>query len=355
MVGSDAAHVRVGAAQLEPFRLIADVDRCGAWEDDGARDVAHWLAMRYGVSEWKARRWVVAAHALDALPRLSAAMADGSLGVDKVLELTRFATPETEQRLIAWAGRVSCGAVRRRGDLETRRTLRDAADVERDRGLSWWWVDEGRRFGLEAELPAAHGAIVAKALERVAESVPAMPDQDDVHADARRADALVAMCSARIAGDPDPDRATVVLHAGAAEGGSAEIEGGGVAHPATVDGLLCNARMQTAHETEDGGVVSVGRMSRQPSAWMLRQIRYRDRECRFPGCSRRFTEAHHVVWWRSGGRTDLDNLVLICSFHHRLVHELGWWLEGTATDLRWLRPDGTRYRAGPAPPAAIAG
>ena len=350
---ADAAHARAGAAQLDLLRLIADVDRCGAWEDDGARDVAHWIGMRYGLSEWKARRWVVAAHALDALPCLSTALADGTLGIDKLVELTRFATPETERHLIVWATRVSCGAVRRRGDLETRRTLRDAADVERDRRLSWWWFDEGRRFGLEAELPAAHGAIVAKALERVAESVPAMPDEGD--ADARRADALVAVCSAEIADDPDPDRATVVVHASAAEGGPAEIEGGGVAHPAAVDRLLCNARVQTVHETEDGEVVSVGRMSRQPSAWMLRQIRYRDRECRFPGCgSRRFTEAHHIVWWRGGGRTDLDNLVLICSFHHRLVHELGWRLEGIATKLRWLRPDGTRYRAGPAPPAAIA-
>jgi hypothetical protein len=85
---------------------------------------------------------------------------------------------------------------------------------------------------------------------------------------------------------------------------------------------------------------------------MLRQIRHRDRECRFPGCgSRRFTEAHHIVWWRDGGRTNLENLVLICSFHHRLVHEYGWCLEGTATDLHWSRPDGTRYQAGPSPPA----
>lgn len=102
---TDAANARVGTAQLELLRLIADVDRCGAWEDDGARDVAHWLGMRYGISEWKARRWVVAAHALDGLRRLSRALADGTLGIDKVVELTRFATPENESRLIAWASK----------------------------------------------------------------------------------------------------------------------------------------------------------------------------------------------------------------------------------------------------------
>jgi hypothetical protein len=86
---------------------------------------------------------------------------------------------------------------------------------------------------------------------------------------------------------------------------------------------------------------------------MLRQLRYRDRECSFPGCgARRFTHAHHVVWWERGGRTDLENLVLVCGFHHRLVHELGWAVRREPDGVaRWFRPNGTRYVAGPAPPA----
>ena len=73
--------------------------------------------------------------------------------------------------------------------------------------MSWWYFDEGRRFGLEAELPAAQGAFVAQALERAAQAVPVMPDETDgCFASARRADALVALCSARIAEDPDQDR-----------------------------------------------------------------------------------------------------------------------------------------------------
>lgn len=86
---------------------------------------------------------------------------------------------------------------------------------------------------------------------------------------------------------------------------------------------------------------------------MMRQIRYRDHECRFPGCdARRFTQAHHIVWWRHGGRTDLDNLVLLCFFHHRLVHEYGWTIRREADGtVRWCRPDGAAYRTGPGPPS----
>jgi hypothetical protein len=185
--------------------------------------------------------------------------------------------------------------------------------------------------------------------------VPAMPGEEaQLFASARRADALVAMCSSMIAADPDQDRATIVVHTrtdGREGPRGSEIEGGPVIHPRALQRLLCNARVQTVIESETGDVIGLGRMTREPSAWMMRQIRYRDRECRFPGCgAKRFTQAHHIVWWRHGGRTDLDNLLLICSFHHKLVHEHAWTVkrlkDGT---IEWFQPDGIRYRAGPSP------
>jgi len=133
---------------------------------------------------------------------------------------------------------------------------------------------------------------------------------------------------------------------------NAEIEHGPAIAPETVRRLACDSRLQVVVEDGDGNPLKLGRLTRTPSAPLLRQLRYRDRTCRFPGCGRRrFTNAHHVAWWSRGGRTDLDNLVLLCSFHHRLVHEGGWSLrlEGGG-DVSWYRPGGVRYRAGPAPP-----
>jgi hypothetical protein len=355
--GMDAVHARVSAGQRDLFRLIGEVDLRDSWRDHGARDTAHWLSIRYGVSGWKARRWIAAAHALEALPRISEAFEAGVLGIDKVVELTRFATTETESRLISWAQGVSCGAIRRRGDLAARQTIDDLREAERTRFLSWWYFDDGRRFGLEAELPAAQGALVAKVLGRLADGLPVMPGEDDpVHADTRRADALVALCSTRISNDPDPDRATLVVHAKLGELrrnlSECEIEDGPVIHPDIARRLACNGRIQTVIEDETGMPIRLGRVVREPPAWMVRQLRYRDRECRFPGCgSRRFTQAHHIVWWEHGGRTDLDNLLLVCSFHHRLVHEHGWSVKrDPQAGARWFQPDGRRHRAGPSPP-----
>ncbi len=355
----DAVHERVSSAQRELLGLIADVDDREAWRDSGARDMAHWLSMRYGISHWKARRWIAAAHAIATLPRISNALARGDLGIDKVVELTRFATLESEADLIRWARGVSCGAIRRKADLAARAVIEELIDVERSRSLSWWYFDEGRRFGLEAELPAAQGTIVAKALERLADSLPEMPDEDaGSHAAARRADALVALSSARLAADPDQDRSTVVVHAQLETlrtgQGAHEVEGAPPMHHETLKRLLCNARIQTVLEDSTGAVLGLGRVSREPAPWMFRQVRHRDQECRFPGCgARRFTQAHHIGWWRDGGRTDLQNLLLICSFHHKLVHEYGWRVKRERDgEVRWFRPDGLRYPAGPSRAAA---
>ena len=354
--GIDTMHARASAALRGLFELIAQADRAQVWRDSGARDLAAWLAIRYGLSEWKARRWIAAAHALEGLPALSAAFQAGELGIDKVVDVARFATPRTVARLIPWARRVSCGAVRRRADRELSHAIEDVRDAERYRSVTWWYSGDGTRFGLLADLPACDGVVIAKAIERTADAVPVMPDEDgDLGTDARRADALVALASARIAADADPDRATVVVHADLAAlvagAGGCEIENGPVIHNQTARRLLCNARTQTAIEDGAGRLVAIGPPSREPPAWMMRQLRHRDGGCRFPGCgARRFAQAHHIVWWTRGGATDLDNLLLVCSFHHKLVHEYGWSISGRATEERWLRPDGSSFEAGPGPP-----
>jgi HNH endonuclease len=98
--------------------------------------------------------------------------------------------------------------------------------------------------------------------------------------------------------------------------------------------------------------VTLRRTVREPSEAMMRALRYRDAGCRFPGCgNQRFTHAHHLVWWGDGGRTDLDNLILLCTFHHKLVHELGWTVgRGSDGSLEWRDRGGQPHRSGPAPP-----
>jgi hypothetical protein len=244
IVALDGVHARISHSQREFLSLIVEVDRSEAWRGSGARDLAHWLSMRYGISQWKARRWIAASQVLDGLPRLADAFARGLLGIDKVVELCRFATSETEVDLFRWAEQVSCASVRHRGDIASRASTEEVVEAERSRTLTWWQLDEGRRVGLEAELPAAQGAVVIRAIERMAERVPQMPDEPDVcFAPARRADALAAICSAHIGSDADPDRATLMIHAHldspSGDVGACELEGGPAIHPESAERLRC--------------------------------------------------------------------------------------------------------------------
>lgn len=52
----------------------------------------------------------------------------------------------------------------------------------------------------------------------------------------------------------------------------------------------------------------------------------RDHQCRFPGCNRRagWCDGHHVRHWLDGGATELENLVMLCGHHHRVLHRPGW-------------------------------
>jgi 5-methylcytosine-specific restriction endonuclease McrA len=94
-----------------------------------------------------------------------------------------------------------------------------------------------------------------------------------------------------------------------------------------------------------------GRARREPTDAQRREILRRDRHCRFPGCTNAtFTNVHHVVPWKPGGRTDLDNLALLCVHHHHLVHTKGWTLSGDANEqLRFLGPKGRAMVSRPSP------
>jgi hypothetical protein len=76
----------------------------------------------------------------------------------------------------------------------------------------------------------------------------------------------------------------------------------------------------------DGQVLDVGRTRRLGTGVLRRALVLRDSGCAFPGCDRppRWTDAHHIRSWASGGPTSLDNLVLLCRHHHRTVHLSDW-------------------------------
>ncbi len=122
----------------------------------------------------------------------------------------------------------------------------------------------------------------------------------------------------------------------------ATVENGGQVSGATVLRLLCEASSQVWLRDHDGRTLDLGRTARDASRKQRKALRLRDGGCRFPGCTRQtHLIPHHVRWWSRGGFTDLDNLVLLCSAHHRAVHEIGYSITSLGRGcFVFLRPDG---------------
>ena len=228
--------------------------------------------------------------------------------------------------------------------------LAEAEHQESRRHLRWWYQG-GEGFRLSGQLPAADGAVVVAALERVASKLPEreLEGQRESYF-GRLGDALVCLASSELSTDPDADRACVVLRveASALTGdGRAELDGGHPIHAEIARRLSCDGRLEVVLE-RDGVPVGVGRARRTIPAWLWRLLKHRDGgRCRFCG-SLRWLRAHHIRHWARGGRTDLDNLLTCCDRCHRLFHEGGWTIEGDPNGrLIFRRPDGRVLACGP--------
>ena len=130
-------------------------------------------------------------------------------------------------------------------------------------------------------------------------------------------------------------------------------EAGGIHVSAeTARRMACDAAKVTMRHGPGGQILDVGRRTRTVSPALRRALAARDRQCRFPGCGNRRCDAHHVAHWADGGRTALDNLVLLCRRHHRAVHEEGFRVTLDAAGVaHFQRPDGRPLPAAPPAPA----
>ncbi len=98
--------------------------------------------------------------------------------------------------------------------------------------------------------------------------------------------------------------------------------------------------------------MNVGRKTRAIPPSLRRALQARDEgRCRFPGCeNRRWVDAHHIRHWARGGETKLDNLILLCTHHHRLLHEGGFTVSRQSDGrLLFRRPNGRAVPSLPSP------
>ncbi|ONH52535.1 HNH endonuclease [Frankia sp. CcI49] len=370
---------RIAAATCTWLGLLAVFDRRSGWSGIGMRSCAHWLSWRCGLSPRTAREHLATAHALERLPAIRAAFAAGTLSYSKVRAITRVARPETEQTWLNHAVHCTAGALenlvrayrQRSADPDDRARTRAARRVS-------WRTDEDGMVHLTAVLPADEGAQLIAAIEAArdsltttetgtAETGTAEPGttesttepQPGPESDRQRdADGLVALAeSFQHHGAPGlvhPTH-TLVLHLGPADLRPDATATGSTTPatlpPAVLQRLGCDSLVQAMLVDPHGNPLRLGRRHRFPTSRLRTAVQARDRgTCQYPGCDHtRWLNIHHLTGWADGGRTDLDNLTLVCGTHHRHLHDEGIVLRRTPDGtITALLPDGRTLL--PAPP-----
>jgi len=363
-----AAHIH--AAEHEILTLIADFDRRRGWEVCGYPNCAEWLAARIGLGLNACRERVRVARSLERLPLISAAMARGELSFSKVRELSRIEALADEAAVVEFARSATLEKTREfvRGyRMHSRLDETELARRQHEARSAVAFPNMQGMYELHARFPGDPGALVMRALEQFGHAVHGT--STEVTAKQRFADALTLIFELALAVGPEavlgqrhadadpapgpdarevpvptesprlpisgtgPDRYMAFLHVEPAtlewgrESELSHLHDGTRVAPETSRRLTCDCSLVDVAKDEDGQILNVGRRTRKIPARVRRALEVRDRGCRFPGCCRRLTDGHHVVHWADGGATALDNLVLLCRFHHTLVHEGGFSMD----------------------------
>ena len=343
----------INAATYRLLTLLRAYDEEGLWQ--GCRSCAHWLSWRTGISLGPAREKVRVARSLPSLPLISAALAKGEISYSKVRALTRIATPDNEAELLTFADHGTTAHVERLV-REWRRLDRSddcQADRAERRGLSLHLAEDGN-YEIRGRLSPEVGALLLKALETTEDKLfreqRAAGTEHETTAAQRRADAFGLWLEERL-----QPRVQLVVHSfevAVTEAPSLVTEEGSRVSAETSSRLCCDAEVVPIARGANGSVLDVGRR-RRTVGWRLRKaLDARDGGCRFPGCGSRLrTHAHHIAHWAHGGETAMDNLVLLCPFHHRAVHEGGWRVEMDERGVpHFFNPLGVRMPVAPEAP-----
>jgi len=331
--------------------LLREFDLRQGWRSYGHNDCAEWLDWKCGISRVTAQEKVRIARALWTLPQIEAAFASGALSYSKVRALCRVANDANETELLDYALGSTAAQVElhcsrlRNGDAGA--SAEHARRLHERRWLSRSLREDGSGT-LTVDLPREQLEIVLAAIETVAKTLPDDPTRSVF---ATGADALVRMAEQVLRAEGPSCRSDlpvangrtaveVVVHVDASalsgHGGASDLP------LPTVRRLCCDGGVVPLVENARGETLDVGRRQRTVSTPMKRALFGRDQGCVFPGCHHtRFIDAHHIEHWADGGETALDNLVSLCTTHHRLVHEGGFAIQRNAEGAHYfVRPDG---------------
>jgi hypothetical protein len=309
--------------QQRVTQLVREADDDGDWQAAGCSSSAQWLAQISSSDYRTAARITRTSSALRSLPALDHALGTGALTLDQVAAAAEFATPTSDAEL----ARLAVGKPPSEIALAARRlvppTLIDDQQLYARRALSMTWTRARRELCLGGRLPLEQGVALEQAIWQIATTQRALDKQAGTILDWQQsaADALVSLARHSGAADHSGARRSptrLIVHI--SDDQPPSLEGAGPLSRETAERLACDARRLTIKRS--GRDLLHSRVGRCASYAQQRALHKRSPHCQYPGCSlTRELEAHHLTPAEHGGKTELDNLILLCPRHHKHLHD----------------------------------
>jgi 5-methylcytosine-specific restriction endonuclease McrA len=312
-------------AQLdqELTEIVREAEDEDDWRSAGCSSSAQWVAQLCRSDYRTAERITRTGEALRALPAIDRAMSTGALTLDQAVAAAKHATPETDAEI----ARIAIGRAPSEIALVARTlvppTVVDDQELYRRRSLSMTWAPGKRELVLSGRLPLEQGVAFENAIWSIATEQRAAAKKTDEILDWRQstADALVTLAeNGGTSGGGKRSRTMLIVHV--SDDGPAVLEGAGPVSPETAERLACDARRLVIKP--HGRDLVHSHVGRCASFAQHRALYHRSGHCQYPGCTAvRELQAHHLVSDLLGGKTEIDNLILLCPRHHRLLHDHG--------------------------------
>jgi hypothetical protein len=332
--------------EFQRLRAIAAFDRSSGWAAEGFVSSASALRVRLRCSPGHAMRSVRLARKLEHLSQTAAAFGAGEINAEHAVEIANPCTPARaammegiEAELVDFARISTPGELRGvvRGVTDAFDGDGGARADQAEYGLNTLTVSStsGGRGIVNGSFDAELTEVVLTALDAEMEALRGTGEARKTPE--LRSAALDSICrqylasrgdgSARGRGQTHVSVVTDVVqlagsHPQLAAIVRAETAHGGRLSKNTLERISCDCRISRVITDGPSNVLDVGWATRNVSNAQWNALVVRDRHCRAPNCQRgpAFCEAHHIWHWEHGGPTNLDDLELLCWYHHRQHH-----------------------------------
>ena len=343
LVELEAEISRSRARQLDLLRRLDDAQ---APMRDGCRNLTEWVASRLDVAPETARNLVGAARKIGRWAGPQHWLGRGEMTLDRAVVNAELLTAGKDLEVLPGPFDLDISQMRRVVSQLRHTSPADEHHTFGDRYLSLQLTLDNSRWKLWEELPGFEGAVVEQALQRRADSFPALPDGTRPAPRQQAADALVAMAQDDLDGTATDSGtgsgapvATIFVNASlvGASGGvtGVEIAGGPRVGPETLDRISCGGKVEITVIDRDQPIAHSPTAHAIPPK-LRRFILWRDGGCAADGCQSRYRlQPHHIQHRADGGNNDPDNLVTLC-----WIHGYGYRIDPAIPKqrLRFLRP-----------------